>query len=477
MSSTSTTSTGGGGGDCCGVGSGSGGGGKQRQQQQPKKQQQQQQQEKKPQSKGNKSEVSKYKFTTPKVVDMPVDAKYVDTHVHVDQIMMRMNMTLDQFPMFAAANFPPQFERLVQVCCDPVSLEYTDMLISFDQIFAAYGVHPHNASEYNDDIEAKLIQRMASPKVVAWGECGLDYFYNKSARPAQLSAFTRQLQAAVKCNKPVVVHSREAEEDTLRLLKENLPKDWKIHIHCFTSNIEFALALLEHFPNLYIGFTGCITFNNSESIRDSVSVVPIDRILLETDGPYMTPMPFRGQIANSGHIPQIANVIAGIKELSLEEVLTQCHYKMLDVPEEVIWGLLVCVIIYLIKTIWFPPAPPPVVRRAKPVYEKRDYTLEELKQFVGVDETNAVFVAIKGKIYDVSMKRSVYGPGGSYELFAGHDATTCLAKSSFDKVNLNKMDTSSLNQDEMDSLNHWVSFFDERYEVVGNVKPEQTKQD
>ncbi|GAM27380.1 hypothetical protein SAMD00019534_105550, partial [Acytostelium subglobosum LB1] len=279
----------------------------------------------KPKSKQQTVEPSKYKYSTPAVVDMPDDAKYVDSHVHVDQILIRMNMTLDQFPQFAAANFPPQFEACVQVCCDPIALDYTDMLVGFAPIYAAYGVHPHNAKDYTDDIEQKLIERMKHPKTVAWGEMGLDYFYNKSVRDVQLEAFRRQLIAAVKCNKPLVIHSREAEADTLQLLKENVPKDWKIHIHCFTSDANFAIQLLEHFPNLYIGFTGCITFKNSESIRDSLSIVPIDRLLLETDGPYMTPEPFRGKIAHSGHIPMVANIVAAVKEMPLDEVLTQCR--------------------------------------------------------------------------------------------------------------------------------------------------------
>eukprot|EP01133_Synstelium_polycarpum_P006400 gene6400-7424_t len=236
-----------------------------------------------------------------------------------------MNRTLDEFPLFMAENYPPQFEKCVQVCCDPVALEYTDMLVGFDPIYAAYGVHPHNASEYNDDIEAKLLVRMQHPKTVAWGEMGLDYYYNKSPKDTQQSAFKRQLVQAVKCNKPLVIHSRDAEADTLAILKELVPVDYKIHIHCFTSTMDFAISLLEHFSNLYIGFTGCITFKSSDSIRDSVSVVPIDRILLETDGPYMAPEPFRGKIAHSGHIPNVANMISHVKNIPVDEVLTQCR--------------------------------------------------------------------------------------------------------------------------------------------------------
>ncbi|GAM27377.1 hypothetical protein SAMD00019534_105520 [Acytostelium subglobosum LB1] len=148
---------------------------------------------------------------------------------------------------------------------------------------------------------------------------------------------------------------------------------------------------------------------------------------------------------------------------------------MFDIPEEVTWAILVAIIIYLIKTIWFTPPPPVVAPRPKPVYEKRDYTLEELAGYTGIDETNAIFIAIKGRIFDVSPKRSTYGPGGDYHVFAGHDATRCLAKASFEKSDLNQPDTSSLTPDELDALNNWASFFEERYILVGKVKPSSSE--
>ncbi|EGC32936.1 hypothetical protein DICPUDRAFT_155056 [Dictyostelium purpureum] len=279
-----------------------------------------------PKSKSKPIDPSKPKLQTPKTVVMPDDAKYIDSHVHVDQFLIRSNKTLEDFDSFKQEHFPKQFEALIQVCCDPVSIEYTDFLISkFDTIYAAYGVHPHNANEYTDQVESKLVERMSNPKVLAWGEMGLDYFYNKSTVEEQQTAFARQCKKAVELGKPLVIHSREAEEDTLRILKETVPKDHRIHIHCFTSSPDFAKSLLEYFPNLCIGFTGCITFKNSQSIRDSVEAVPIERILLETDGPYMTPEPYRGKIAHSGHIPLVANSIAQIKNIPLEQVLKQCR--------------------------------------------------------------------------------------------------------------------------------------------------------
>ncbi|KAM9980041.1 hypothetical protein ACTFIZ_006290 [Dictyostelium cf. discoideum] len=145
------------------------------------------------------------------------------------------------------------------------------------------------------------------------------------------------------------------------------------------------------------------------------------------------------------------------------------------IPEEAVWAILIIVIIYLLKVILSPAkdyVPTKVVQ--KPVYEKRDYSLEEIKDFKGIDETKPIFIAIKGKIYDVTAKKSTYGPGGSYHLFAGNDATVCLAKSSFEESDINKPWTNQsledLTADQKDSLKNWIDFFSERYDLVGNVK-------
>jgi len=136
---------------------------------------------------------------------------------------------------------------------------------------------------------------MAHPRCVGWGEIGLDYHYDNSPRDLQQRVFIRQLKQAIKLSKPLTIHTREADEDTLRILKEEVPKDHRIHVHCFTDTPEFAKKLLEHFPNLYIGVTGVVTYssntNTSTVVREMVSAEPDKplRILLETDAPYMVP--------------------------------------------------------------------------------------------------------------------------------------------------------------------------------------------
>ena len=135
---------------------------------------------------------------------------------------------------------------------------------------------------------------MKHPRNVGWGEIGLDYHYDLSPRDVQREVFARQLRHAVRLGKPLTIHTREAEEDTERILKAEVPKDYKIHIHCFTDTPDFAKRLLEHFPNLYIGITGVITYtttlNTSAVIQHLVSTGdPRLRIVLETDAPFMVP--------------------------------------------------------------------------------------------------------------------------------------------------------------------------------------------
>ncbi|KAF5368274.1 hypothetical protein D9615_010374 [Tricholomella constricta] len=193
------------------------------------------------------------------------------------------------------------------------------------------GVHPHEAKHYNDDVEKDIIEAMSHPRCVGWGEMGLDYHYDNSPRDVQQVVFARQLSQAVRLGKPLTIHTREADADTERILKEQVPKDHPIHVHCFTDSPEFAQRLLDHFPNLYIGITGVITYTTNQDtstvIRDMVARssspdAPL-RILLETDAPYMVPanlythdalkdMKGKLPVCHSAMVPWTAQFVAGV---------------------------------------------------------------------------------------------------------------------------------------------------------------------
>mmetsp|Transcript_10389 Transcript_10389/g.15659 ORF Transcript_10389/g.15659 Transcript_10389/m.15659 type:complete len:297 (+) Transcript_10389:139-1029(+) len=219
-------------------------------------------------------------------------------------------------------------ESIVCVCCEQNAIEPTvDYINRHDEVYAAFGLHPHHSKDYNDALEKKLIDihQRYPHKVRAWGECGLDFYYNNSSRQQQLDAFERQLNVAVNVvHKPLVIHTRNAEEDTLCLLKKIVPKDWIIHCHCFTSSLQFATDLLEHFENLFIGVTGISTFKNAKDVRDVIEKVPLNRLLLETDAPFLAPDPFRrSKSAHSGHIPWIGLNISKTKKVPFDEVMHQ----------------------------------------------------------------------------------------------------------------------------------------------------------
>lgn len=217
------------------------------------------------------------------------------------------------------------FGGAITVCCEPES--YNDVLDILNndksgKIYGAFGVHPHVAKQWSPTIQKKFETAMGHPKVVAWGECGLDYYHSHSPHDVQKACFIEQIKLAVKYNKVLMVHTRDAEEDTLEIMLKHVPKDHLIHIHCCKSSIKMVKPMLEYFTNIYFGFTGCITFPKVEpTIIESLSIVPLNRLLCETDGPYMAPVPFRGAVAHSGMIPFIAATMAKVKKVELNELM------------------------------------------------------------------------------------------------------------------------------------------------------------
>lgn len=243
---------------------------------------------------------------------------YIDTHCHLDQILARLQ--LPDFESFRAAHLPADFEACITISCDPASIPAALALMREEKVYAAFGIHPHDAKAYTPGLEAELKQAMAGKKTVAWGEIGLDYHYNQSPPEVQREVFARQIKQGVACDRPLIVHTREAERDTLEILRAEAPKHWPIHVHCFTSSLDMAGSLLADFPNLCLGFTGIVTFKNATDLQAVAKATPLDRILLETDGPYLAPVPHRGKPAHPGHIPLIAQKIAELKQVDVAAV-------------------------------------------------------------------------------------------------------------------------------------------------------------
>ncbi len=188
----------------------------------------------------------------------------------------------------------------------------------YPQIYAAVGVHPHDAQEVTGDTLRLLRELAKEEKVRAIGEIGLDYHYDFSPRDVQQRVFRAQLRLAHELNLPVVIHSREADEDTMRILKEEEVDKLGGIMHCFAGDLAMAKECID--LNLKLAFGGVITFKNSETAREVVKVIPLEELLIETDAPYLTPVPHRGKRNEPAYVLQVAKKIAKIKGIELEEV-------------------------------------------------------------------------------------------------------------------------------------------------------------
>lgn len=190
-------------------------------------------------------------------------------------------------------------------------------------LYGAIGVHPSETGELTEAGLLWLKERCASEKVVAVGEIGLDYYWKEPEPPVQKKWFERQLEVAKEVKLPVVIHSRDAARDTLDIMKSSHAETTGGVVHCFSYTKEIAREYLE--MGYYFGIGGVVTFANARKLKEAVSYIPLDRILLETDSPYLAPEPNRGKRNSSLNLPYIAKVIAALKGLDYEEVLAVTH--------------------------------------------------------------------------------------------------------------------------------------------------------
>lgn len=197
------------------------------------------------------------------------------------------------------------------------AIKSVELSEKYDFFYAAVGIHPEHADEVNDSTIDKIKELAKSQKVKAIGEIGLDYYWDENpSKEVQKEAFIRQMELARELNLPVVIHDRDAHKDTLDIMKM-FPEVIGV-VHCFSGSVEFARECLS--LGYYIGFTGVITFKNAKKILDVAKVVPDDKILVETDCPYMAPTPFRGERNRSDYIKYIIQKLAEIRDISEEEI-------------------------------------------------------------------------------------------------------------------------------------------------------------
>lgn len=239
-----------------------------------------------------------------------------DTHAHYDD----EKFDLDRAEILSSLS-ACDVRRIVNVGASRQSTENSLALAEqYDFIYAAAGVHPTETKEFETGTASMdwLCQVLQNPKVVAVGEIGLDYYWDEPDREIQKKWFLAQLALAKECDKPVIIHSRDAAKDTLDLIREAGGPAFSMVIHCFSYGVEIAREYLN--MGYYLGIGGAATFSNAKKLKEVVSYLPLDRLLLETDCPYLAPVPYRGKRNWSGYLPQVIHTIAEIKGISPEAV-------------------------------------------------------------------------------------------------------------------------------------------------------------
>ena len=195
---------------------------------------------------------------------------------------------------------------------------------NYECVYAAVGIHPHDADEYNEVVEQRLIElTKSSEKVLAWGEIGLDFYYDHSPRDVQGRVFRRQINVAKEQELPIIIHSRDANDETVEILSQECShEDFRGGImHCFGGTPEMAEALMD--IGFLISFAGNVTFKKADKLRESARVVPLEKLLVETDCPYLTPVPFRGKRNEPARVVETAKFLAEFYGIEFEKLASQ----------------------------------------------------------------------------------------------------------------------------------------------------------
>lgn len=235
-----------------------------------------------------------------------------DSHCHLD-----FPELYDELESVVDRATKKNVKFLLTICTTIESFEKIKLIVNkYKNVYGTFGIHPHETNKYKDINSDIIINRKKeNKKIIGIGETGLDYYYNHSDKNIQKNTFIEHIEAAKKLNIPLIVHTRNAEDDTFNILKEHMHDNkLKTIIHCFTGNKIFAEKLIN--IGCYISISGIITFKNSNELVESVSIIPIDKLLVETDSPYLAPMPYRGKKNEPSFITKTVEKISLIKNIN-----------------------------------------------------------------------------------------------------------------------------------------------------------------
>ena len=239
---------------------------------------------------------------------------YFDTHAHLDD----EQFVTDQEAVIKRAE-EVGVELIVNVGCNVTSAQQTvELTQKYAFIHGAVGLHPHEAQDLTDDVYGELRELAQKPKVVAIGEIGLDYYYDHSPRDTQQYVFREMIRLAQEVRLPIIIHDRDAHEDTLRIIKEEKAAEVGGVFHCYSGSLPLAKEIIK--MGFYLALGGALTFKNARKTVEVVRGIPLEYLLIETDCPYLTPVPYRGKRNEPAYVVKVAEAIAEIKGVSVAEV-------------------------------------------------------------------------------------------------------------------------------------------------------------
>lgn len=237
---------------------------------------------------------------------------WIDTHCHLEMLKGSANEIVRQSKLQGV------YQCITIGTDEPSNKTILSLITEFDSVWGTLGVHPHEAEKTKENHFEWIFEKAKKhSKIVAIGECGYDFYYNHSPKNIQETAFCKQMEIALDLNLPVVIHTRDAEEQTIQTMKSYVKKGLRGVFHSFTSSQELAIFGIEH--GFYFSFNGICTFPKSEEVRNVLKIIPKDQILLETDAPFLTPVPYRGKPNYPGNTAIVGKYIADFLNLPIDE--------------------------------------------------------------------------------------------------------------------------------------------------------------
>ena len=238
----------------------------------------------------------------------------IDSHCHLDQedLFNDLNQIISRSKNVG-------MEKLLTICTTNDSFNKILKIVEFDPIiYGTYGIHPHEAQNDKIDIKTIVNKIKLNKKIIGVGETGLDFYYNNSDKKSQVLSFKNHIEASLKLNIPLIIHSRNAEIETYDILKDYEGKNLKILMHCFTGSYNFAKNLMKY--NTFFSASGIITFKNSVDLQNTFEKIPLNKILIETDSPFLSPIPMRGKKNEPSYIKYTLEKLAQIKNMDSEKI-------------------------------------------------------------------------------------------------------------------------------------------------------------